>query len=258
MNAQPEQPAVGPALAELADQFSDIARTMIGAQPGEQLALEQVLRFAAAGVPGSEYAAISAARGKQAPETIVSSAELPLRVDSLQYATGQGPCLDALSHHDIAYAPDLADDRRWPRFASRVVSELGVHSMLSFRLFLSGTERAALNFYAHQPSAFAPLSLSTGAIFASYASVVLLNQLHGNENRQLQRALVSNREIGMAMGILMARELHTPEQAFTRLRLASQHLHRKLRDIADEVILTGTIPDHPGAGTDRPDSTRRD
>ena len=53
MDGQPEPPATGPALAELAEQFSDIARTMIEAQPGEQLALEQVLRFAAAGVPGS-------------------------------------------------------------------------------------------------------------------------------------------------------------------------------------------------------------
>jgi AmiR/NasT family two-component response regulator len=40
----------------------------------------------------------------------------------------------------------------------------------------------------------------------------------------------------------MARELLTAEQAFDRLRDASQRQHRKLRDIAEEVISTGQLP----------------
>jgi AmiR/NasT family two-component response regulator len=47
------------------------------------------------------------------------------------------------------------------------------------------------------------------------------------------------------MGILMANKRQTQEQAFTDLRIASQHLHRKLRDIAAEVIYTGALPDQP-------------
>src|SRR5829696_26281 len=39
---------------------------------------------------------------------------------------------------------------------------------------------------------------------------------------QLERALVSNRQIGMAMGILMERHSLTHEQAFHRLRDLSQ------------------------------------
>ena len=58
----------------------------------------------------------------------------------------------------------------------------------------------------------------------------------------LEIALESNRRIGSAIGILMARELLTAEQAFARLREASQRLHRKLRDIADEVVRTGQLP----------------
>ena len=58
----------------------------------------------------------------------------------------------------------------------------------------------------------------------------------------LERALASNRQIGAAMGILMARLNVTDEQAFDMLRKASQNRHRKLRDIAEEVTLTGEIP----------------
>ena len=55
----------------------------------------------------------------------------------------------------------------------------------------------------------------------------------------LERALESNREIGVAMGIC---EMCTQSQPFNRLRTASQQLNRKLRDIADDVKRTGQLP----------------
>jgi len=64
-----------------------------------------------------------------------------------------------------------------------------------------------------------------------------------NQVAHLHVALGSNRQIGAAIGILMAEHKITDEQAFDMLRTASQHTHRKLRDIADDVLLTGAIPD---------------
>lgn len=60
----------------------------------------------------------------------------------------------------------------------------------------------------------------------------------------LERALASNRQIGAAMGILMTRLKLTDEQAFDLLRKTSQNRHRKLRDIAEEVTMTGELPPH--------------
>jgi hypothetical protein len=57
----------------------------------------------------------------------------------------------------------------------------------------------------------------------------------------LEEALATNREIGQAIGILMATDHLTAEQAFERLRTASQHSHRKLRDIAADVAETGVL-----------------
>lgn len=57
----------------------------------------------------------------------------------------------------------------------------------------------------------------------------------------LEVALASCRRIGAAMGVVMATRKVTEEQAFTMLRQASQDTHRKLRDVADDVLLTGTI-----------------
>jgi AmiR/NasT family two-component response regulator len=57
----------------------------------------------------------------------------------------------------------------------------------------------------------------------------------------LQTALVSARRIGAAIGILMGQHKVTDDDAFELLRRASQARNRKIRDLADQVVLTGTL-----------------
>jgi len=57
----------------------------------------------------------------------------------------------------------------------------------------------------------------------------------------LEIALATNRRIGIAVGILMCR-LRVPEdQAFAVLRKHSQDHNVKVRDLAEEVIYTGSL-----------------
>jgi AmiR/NasT family two-component response regulator len=65
------------------------------------------------------------------------------------------------------------------------------------------------------------------------------------DTEHLQRALVSNRQIGMAMGILMERHRLTQEQAFERLRELSMRSNVKLRDVAEQIIYTGDTQPYP-------------
>jgi len=60
--------------------------------------------------------------------------------------------------------------------------------------------------------------------------------------QQLEAALLSNRRIGVAMGIIMARTHMTVDEAFDELRVASQNSNRKLRDVAEDVIYEGCPP----------------
>jgi hypothetical protein len=53
---------------------------------------------------------------------------------------------------------------------------------------------------------------------------------------QLRCALVSNRRISLAMGILMRDQDIDESQAFASLRHVSQDTNRKLRDVAEDVI----------------------
>jgi hypothetical protein len=65
-----------------------------------------------------------------------------------------------------------------------------------------------------------------------------------NQVATLEQALTTNRRIGAAIGVVMAMEKVTYEGAFDILKRASQHTNRKLRDIAEDVLLTGATAEH--------------
>lgn len=58
----------------------------------------------------------------------------------------------------------------------------------------------------------------------------------------LERALLHARRIGMATGIVMATGKLAEDEAFQVLVRASQSSHRKLREVADQVVYTGASP----------------
>lgn len=60
--------------------------------------------------------------------------------------------------------------------------------------------------------------------------------------QNLEIALTTSRRIGIALGILMASRRLSETEAFDMLRRVSQSSHRKLRDIADDLVYTGELP----------------
>jgi AmiR/NasT family two-component response regulator len=117
--------------------------------------------------------------------------------------------------------------------------------MLSYRLGSEVTGHdvlAGLNIYADRPRAFDQSAVEVGLLLATHAAAVVA--AHTNQERadNLARALETSRGIGVAIGVLMAHHKLTQEQAFDLLRIASQNTNRKIRDIAEEVALTGELP----------------
>jgi hypothetical protein len=226
-------------LDALAGVFQSLVRSMMGGEA--TLQLEALVEFARSGVPGADHASITLVPRGGGPETVGATGPLASEADSLQYSLDEGPCMEALGQSDMVWVNDLARDDHYPRFAPQAVG-LGVRSMLSTRLFLSENDRAGLNLYAERPSAFSANDLPLAAIFASYASLLLINRLHQDQVMRLERALESNREIGIAMGILMSQHRWSQTEAFDRLVTSSQHLNRRLRDIAAEVKAGRQLP----------------
>jgi hypothetical protein len=233
-------PSNGP---QPADKLLQFARQFSTEWSDRPLDPKELVDFAARAVPHAIGVGLTLVKGDGQPMTLAASNDLAEIVDRIEYDSGEGPCLDAIEHDDVTVANDLAHDERWPKFVERAVAETPVRSMFGARIFLSGSDRGALNFYAYEVDAFDQLDLGIGAMLSVIASVTLQ---HANEQRRrenLEIALESSRVIGMAMGIVMSSRLVTADQAFELLRKVSQDSNRKLRDVASEVAETGILPE---------------
>jgi GAF domain-containing protein len=229
-----------PQYRELAARFARLG-PQIGAAstPGEALAL--VTAAGTQAIENVSSAGVTWGR-KGSFETLAATSELANQVDKIQYELLSGPCVDAAVEEHVFVANDLRRERRWPEFAARAVSETGVLAMLAVRMFFEDADVvASLNLYATRVDAFDEQAEMTALILATHAALAAgsLQRLERIEN--LERALASNRDIGVAMGILMDRHLVTREQAFDLLRVVSQHTHRKLVDVAASVIDAGEL-----------------
>jgi GAF domain-containing protein len=228
----------------LGQQFSDLAG-MLASDSADSTDPDRVVRFAVASVPHAAHGDLTLIRGSGRPTTGAATDELPITVDGLQYRVNEGPCLEAATDANVVLAPDLTTEGRWPQFAERCVTETPVRSMLCIRLPMGSTDRAALNLYATQPRTFDDLDVAVASMFAAFAGLAVETTVHARDVANLNAALSSSRQIGTAIGILMAHDKLTALEAFEALRDASNHLNRKARDVAAEVELTGILPESP-------------
>lgn len=235
VNARPD--------ALLAETFAEIAR-YLQAEAGPDDTRAAVTRAAVATIDGCQHAAISVAHRNGRMQTVAPTGPVPNAVDAIQYDEREGPCVYALKGEDSVYlTDDLSEEKRWPAFCRRAVAETPIRSMLSLQLYVRDDTMGALNLYSPDTHAFDESSRTMGVILAAHAAVALEAADSRERSEHLSAALVTNRRIGTAMGILMSRRHVTEAQAFDALRLASQHLNTKLHDIADDVIRTGDLPE---------------
>jgi hypothetical protein len=234
------------ALREIAEMFAELGEQLLS--PLAESHFDALTRVAVARVAGAQSASVTTLRGGRF-RTESATDDLSRRGDALQYELGSGPCIDAIVDATVYHPVDLRRDRRWPEFGRRVHADLGVASMVSFRLngdFLSEEMIAGLNLYSDQPDAFTPSAVGIGSLLATHGAVAIAAELNRHRAVNLEHALTTNREIGVAMGVLMTRYRLTRRQAIDLLRITSQRSNRKLHDIAVEVGDTGVLPGMPG------------
>lgn len=149
-------------------------------------------------------------------------------VDRLQYDLWEGPCVDAISEHETCRVGDVAQQPRWPAFGP-AAAENGIHSLLSYRLFVSDRTLGALNLYSSRVDAFDERTEDEGQLFAAHAAIALVG---AQREAQLGVAVESRALISTAKGILMERHDIDDAAAFRLLVEASQTTNIKLHDVA--------------------------
>ena len=98
----------------------------------------------------------------------------------------------------------------------------------------------AMNVYAHAKDEFDERSADLGETFAIPAAIAVQNaQVLARAQRlavRLQSALTMRGSIDRAVGIMMSRSGGTEAEALARLRTVSQNDHRKLAEVAQQII----------------------
>jgi hypothetical protein len=98
-------------------------------------ALRLVVALARAAVGGADGVSVSLRRHGHLT-TVAASDRTIEEMDASQYATGQGPCVDASLEGQRFYSEALDVEQRWPSFTPRARA-LGINAILSSPLLAS-------------------------------------------------------------------------------------------------------------------------
>jgi hypothetical protein len=224
MAAEPATSAVFRGLAEVVyagDDFSHIYDTIVRAAPHL--------------VEGCDHASLMLRRDDRFV-TVASSDETAAKIDAIERELSEGPCLDAIRDEQVFHDADLLDGSPWPRLAERVLEETPVRGMAGFRIRTGDAKEGALNLFSDAPGGLGGRSVDQGIVLASFITVALVASHERKSAQTLRAGLESNREIGKAMGLLMAFHKIGDDQAFAMLRSASQQMNLKLIEVARQVV----------------------
>lgn len=222
-----------PGAADLTTRLRDLAAAVAEAEGDSEVVITGALDVLRLSLCARDAVAVrrslSLVRGSthaRRAATVACTDEFAAVADRAQLADADGPVMRALSTGVTAGA-----DACGVAVVAAPLADVGHpgHVLTVYRLESAVPPAAA--------------ELRAVSVAAAGLGLVLSALAHRNRAENLDVALQSSRRIGAAIGVLMARRQCTYDQAFGALRDASQRDQRKLRDIADEVVLTGVLAD---------------
>ena len=174
--------------------------------------------------------------------TIASAdAELTAELQHQQAATSQPPVPGTAGLTGLLVIDDLAEHSPWPAFAKKVTTATPVRSVV-FTYLDAHHAPTVVPVYHDKPSHFTPQRRQYAQLISHLIGLHLTRLALTAAQTNLQPALASRQQIGIATGILAALYGLQPDTAFQLLRTTSSHRNRKLRDLADDVIRDGDLP----------------
>ena len=223
------------------DAFAELGRIVL-AEHSLDSVMDTIARLTKRTVPGATDVSVTLVeRGKAT--TVAFTGALAQEMDERQYARDHGPCLSCIDGAEAVRIKEMENEARWPDWAAQAAAA-GVRSSMSLPVPLQREVSAALNVYSTDQQAFSDDDVEVATTFAAYAGVALANMhLYQAQSRlaeDLQNAMKSRAVIEQAKGILMGAKRCTAERAFDLLVGSSQRTNRKLRQVAQEIVDTGS------------------
>ena len=215
--------------------FDQLA-TLIYGNGGYTEIYEALVRSAVTLVDGCDHASLMLRGRSGIFDTVAASDSIARQVDDLERKHNEGPCLDAIEQERPRLEPDFAKTTQWPTLAAAIIAETPVRGGAGFRIVVERSKIGALNLFSDREGALDEASVNQGIILAAFASVVIAAVQNRDRADTLSRGLESNREIGKAIGLMMAFHKISDDAAFDLLRKASQDMNIKIADVARQVV----------------------
>lgn len=230
-------------LDEVTGDLADLAEVLGGEEDLGRVLQRSVEQLASA-LPGADMVSASVVRGN-AGETVAATSARVWAIDQDQYASGDGPCLEAARTGQVVRTGVAGAERRWPEFA-RSAHAAGVESYLSSPLVIDEEFAGSLNLYSEHPHGFADFDVALLRLYVTAACAAIANARRYARARevaaQLSQALDSRTVIDQAIGVLMARSGVTAKQALAELSRQSQNTNVKLREVAARLVASQQRP----------------
>lgn len=167
--------------------------------------------------------------------------DVSARVEELQFALGEGPCVDAYHQGRPVLEPDLVAPRapRWLAFTGPAV-EAGVRAIFGFPLQVGAVRLGALNLYCDQPGPLTDDQHADALVMADVAAQALMviqaNAPPGRLAAELEASGDFQYVVHQASGMVAAQLEVSVGQALVRLRAYAFGNDRPLADVAEAVV----------------------
>ena len=212
--------------------------SVVGSLEEIETYLGEVVHAVEEATPGCDAVGVTVVQGAR-PFTAAYTTARTLQIDAIQYALGEGPCLEAHSTCSLVEADLHEAMDRWPRFTA-AAKDFEMRAIIALPLLARDESVGALNIYAQTVEALATadrhdLSRAAsriGEVVGAGLAVIEARELAG----QLEEAMASRAVIEQAKGIIMGQHGLTETAAFDLMRQQSQRTNIKLRALAVQIV----------------------
>jgi GAF domain-containing protein len=173
--------------------------------------------------------------------SLCATDEVSHLIEDLQYALGEGPCVEAYVRDRAVLEPDLAHPAtpRWLAFARPAV-EAGARAVFAFPLRVGSVRLGALNLYRDQPGPLSDEQHADALVMADLAAQCVLDMQAdappGAVSETLETGADFHYAVHNAAGMVSVQLGVSITEALVRLRAAAFGSDRPLDELAQDVI----------------------
>ena len=189
------------------------------------------------------FLAATGERGE--PAWTVAAGDLAEVLRQAAAALWSGPCQEVLGSGSLVRTSSLPDDVLWPDLAA-ALGPAGVNSLLCVPVDGPAGPAAALTVVRRPDRPWQPHEVEAvmvyGGVLAGLLRVAGESATRAQVIDQLEHALRQRVTIEQAKGMLMEREGLDQAAAFNRLRAAAHATHRRVGEVAAELVAGQALP----------------